>query len=411
MSDKWRKSQIGDCLLLHNDKAKQIKSTEYESSGTIPVIDQSDKFIAGYTSQVQKQYLDPLPVVVFGDHTRHVKFIDFNFVAGADGTQIIRGIREVDQKYFYYLVCSASEAIGNYGYDRHFKHLKKIEVIFPNSIVEQKRIAKILTCIDQTIAKTEALIHKYQQIKTGLMHDLFTRGITVDGKLRPPRKQAPELYKETPIGWIPKEWDLVNASEICHTITKGTTPSYFLDSSNGQATIPFIRVENLTFDGSLKFEGNSLFISKTIHDSELSRSKVFSGDILMNIVGPPLGKVSLITDEYEELNANQAVAIFRVIKQKHRGYLLYYLISELAQKWFYIYSKRTSGQVNLTLEMCSNLEIPFPQKEPELEDISNILAKIFKKIDNENNFRAKLLKLKSGLMHDLLTGKVQVSVN
>lgn len=71
---------------------------------------------------------------------------------------------------------------------------------------QQQKIAAILTCIDTSIEKTEALIAKYQQIKAGLMHDLFTRGVTADGKLRPPREQAPELYQETPIGWIPKEW-------------------------------------------------------------------------------------------------------------------------------------------------------------------------------------------------------------
>ena len=156
---------------------------------------------------------------------------------------------------------------------------------------------------------------------------------------------------------------------------------------------------------------DSLFVSNIIHNSELARSKVFAGDILMNIVGPPLGKVSLITDEYEEWNTNQAVAIYRVLYQRHRNYLLYYLLSDFAQKWFYLRSKRTSGQVNLTLEMCSNLEIPFPKNEGELASISNILSQIFEKINIENNFRIKLIKQKSGLMYDLLTGKVPVKID
>ena len=76
----------------------------------------------------------------------------------------------------------------------------------PNSLTEQRKIACYLDAVQTVIEKTEALIHKYQQIKAGLMHDLFTRGLTADGKLRPPREQAPELYQETPVGWIPKEW-------------------------------------------------------------------------------------------------------------------------------------------------------------------------------------------------------------
>ena len=288
--------------------------------------------------------------------------------------------------------------------------VKSVDIPF-HVIKKQKKIKDILETIDQSIEKTEALIHKYQQIKAGLMHDLFTRGVTADGKLRLPSEQAPELYQEAPIGWIPKEWHLVRASDICHPITKGTTPSNFINNSSKRDSIPYIRVENLSFNGSLQFDKDSLFVSKIIHNFELARSRVFVGDILMNIVGPPLGKVSLITDGYEEWNTNQAVAIFRVLHQRYRTYLLYYLLSDFAQKWFYLRSKQTSGQVNLTLEMCSNLEIPLPKNEAELTSISNTLARIFDKINTENTFRKKLLKKKSGLMHDLLTGKVPVKID
>ena len=74
---------------------------------------------------------------------------------------------------------------------------------------QQRRIAEILSTVDEAIEQTEALIAKYQQIKAGLMHDLFTRGVTPDGHLRPTRTQAPHLYKESPLGWIPKEWEVV----------------------------------------------------------------------------------------------------------------------------------------------------------------------------------------------------------
>ena len=73
-------------------------------------------------------------------------------------------------------------------------------------IPQQGRIAEILSTVDEAIEQTKALIAKTQQIKAGLMHDLFTRGVTPDGKLRPPRDEAPESYKESPLGWIPKEW-------------------------------------------------------------------------------------------------------------------------------------------------------------------------------------------------------------
>ncbi|MGB5599730.1 MAG: restriction endonuclease subunit S, partial [Thiothrix litoralis] len=87
----------------------------------------------------------------------------------------------------------------------HPSVIRKLYYLPKIKISLQKKIATILQTIDQTIESTQALIEKYQLIKAGLMHDLFTRGIGADGKLRPPREEAPELYQETAIGWIPKE--------------------------------------------------------------------------------------------------------------------------------------------------------------------------------------------------------------
>jgi restriction endonuclease S subunit len=82
--------------------------------------------------------------------------------------------------------------------------LREFKIPLP-ALAEQNRIAEILSTLDETIAQTEAQIAKYQQIKAGLMQDLFTRGVTPDGRLRPSRAQAPQLYKESLRGW-PKEW-------------------------------------------------------------------------------------------------------------------------------------------------------------------------------------------------------------
>lgn len=84
---------------------------------------------------------------------------------------------------------------------------------------KQKKIAAILTSIDTAIEKTEALIEKYQQIEAGLMHDLFTRGVLPNGQLRPPRDQAPALYQETAIGWIPADWRVENLGRMAKIVS------------------------------------------------------------------------------------------------------------------------------------------------------------------------------------------------
>ncbi len=82
------------------------------------------------------------------------------------------------------------------------------------SAKEQRKIARILTTVDNLIEKTEALIAKYQAIKQGMMHDLFTRGVDEHGHLRPPYEDAPELYKQSELGWIPKEWEVRPVTDV-----------------------------------------------------------------------------------------------------------------------------------------------------------------------------------------------------
>lgn len=105
--------------------SKKTKKKEYLESGTIPIIDQSKKLIAGYTNDNKKKYKNKIPVIIFGDHTRILKYIDFNFSLGADGTKILTGKNNIDNKYlFYYL---KSKEIQDLGYSRHFKLLKKLK--------------------------------------------------------------------------------------------------------------------------------------------------------------------------------------------------------------------------------------------------------------------------------------------
>lgn len=208
---------------------------------------------------------------------------------------------------------------------------------------------QILTTLDNLIEKTEVLIAKNQAIRQGMIHDLFARGVDAHGHLRPIPAEAPDLYNQSELGWIPKEWNLVPASQLCHEITKGSTPSdLFLEDGPGR--VPFIRVQNLSFDGTLLFDVEQAYMLASVHNSCLVRSRVYPGDVLMNLVGPPMGKVSLVPDTYPEWNINQAIAIFRRLDLTAAHFLSMFLLSTGAFGWFLSRAKRTSGQQNLTLD-------------------------------------------------------------
>ena len=155
---------------------------------------------------------------------------------------------------------------------------------------------------------------------------------------------------------LPENWLLTGAESICDFITKGTTPpknELFMKSGE----VPFLKVYNLTKNGKLDFTIEPTFVSKETHNNFLNRSKVYPNDILMNIVGPPLGKVSLVPDDYPEWNINQAIVIYRSIFV-HSKFLANYLLAEKTIKLMSSQAKTTAGQHNLTLEICRNLPIP-----------------------------------------------------
>ena len=202
---------------------------------------------------------------------------------------------------------------------------------------------------------------------------------------------------------IPDNWAVVPADELCSKITKGTTPSKNAIDIN--ANIPFLRVNNLRFDGTVNLEENTIFVKAEVHNTFLSRSIAYSGDILMNIVGPPLGKIGMLNNHYYEYNLNQAILIYRADNlQIDRKYFLYWLMGEYAQKWLDIRSKKTSGQKNLTIEICKELPIPVPPLA-EQKKIAKILSTWDRAIETVERLITNAQNQKKALMQQLLTGK------
>jgi type I restriction enzyme S subunit len=205
------------------------------------------------------------------------------------------------------------------------------------------------------------------------------------------------------LGNFPSDWLVTTADEITEKITKGTTPPK--SEIVNDRKIPFLRVNNLGFTGSLNSNSEMLFVTKDAHKGFLSRSIAYPNDILMNIVGPPLGKIAILGDEYPEYNMNQAVLIYRCKEQLiDNGYFLSFLGSELAQQWLQSRSKKTSGQQNLTIQLCKELPTPVPPL-PEQRKIAKTLSTWDKAISTTEKLIETSKHQKKALMQQLLTGK------
>ena len=126
----WKKEHIGD-LIKKVTRTKQIKTAEYLPEGTFPIIDQSRDFVAGYTNDQEAVVDMGCPVIVFGDHTRILKYIQFPFAKGADGTQLIISNKENMPQSLLYSSLVAVD-LSNYHYARHFKYLKAENILVPS---------------------------------------------------------------------------------------------------------------------------------------------------------------------------------------------------------------------------------------------------------------------------------------
>lgn len=152
----WIKEEIGK-IIKKVHRTKQIVASEYADEGAVPIIDQSRTFIAGYTNDLEARVNLGVPVIVFGDHTRIVKLIQFPFAKGADGTQlIISDCIKMPQRLLYCSILNVD--LSNYHYARHFKYLKEEKIMIPTVKVANEFennvtgiFSKIQNCRDEII--------------------------------------------------------------------------------------------------------------------------------------------------------------------------------------------------------------------------------------------------------------------
>lgn len=149
LPEGWEIKQFLECIEKEASSNKlKIPKIEFQNKGEYPIIDQGAEYIAGYTDNPLKVYKGELPVIIFGDHTRIFKFVDFPFSLGADGTKVLVPKKDLlYPKYFYFFLHRLK--IESHGYSRHYKFLKEKQIVIPPPQT-QKKIVSILEKADET---------------------------------------------------------------------------------------------------------------------------------------------------------------------------------------------------------------------------------------------------------------------
>jgi type I restriction enzyme S subunit len=155
-SGEWVENSFDYIFNRIPSKKYQIKSDEYLTKGKYPVVDQGKSKIIAYSNNKNKLFTNG-DIIIFGDHTRILKYIDFNFIVGADGTQLIKTKKTFNTKFFYYQTLKSK--IPNTGYNRHFKFIKDMLFTIPTP-KEQQKIANTLSTLDNLIeAQNQQINH------------------------------------------------------------------------------------------------------------------------------------------------------------------------------------------------------------------------------------------------------------
>ncbi len=382
---KWSMITVGNCLEpLTLRGAHKVLSRDYKSSGNFPIVDQGQNLIAGWTDDDAGLISTEVPVVVFGDHTRAFKYVDFAFVRGADGTQILRPKLGFDPLFFYY-ACKAID-LPSRGYNRHLKALKEREI--PNlPLHEQVGIAQALRRIDSAISLQDEQLRTLTDLKRAAMRRLFTRGL------------LGEPQKETEIGPMPASWELSRLGTLCKN-----TDSVEL-RSEAERVIEYVDVSSISRD-YLCIETTSRYVLKEAPGR--ARKRILTGDVLFATVRPTLLRVAVVPEELDNQVCSTAFCVLRRDSKTSAQNFICYVVQrdQLVQQLAEIETGASYPAV--TDRMVKEQVVPVPSLEEQREIVA-ILDAIDRKIDLHRRKRAVLKNLFKALLHKLMTGEIRAA--
>ena len=284
--------------------ARKIPTSEYQKSGKYPIIDQGQKQIAGYTDIEEGLFTD-VPAIIFGDHTRIIKYIDTPFFIGADGVKVIKCLNKgADYKYCYYLLKSAR--IPDTGYNRHYKWLKE-SVFSEHNKQQQKQIVDALTAIDQLMVKYNTEINILDELVKSRFVEMFG-----------------DLHINS------KGWEYAKFTDIADI--DGTMTTDFEKYAN----YPHIGIDSIQ-----KNTGDLIGYRTVSEDNVVSGKYLFSPKhIIYSKIRPNLNKVALPT--FNGVCSADAYPILPIDGKCNRTFLAYVMRSDYFLNYILQFCMRTN---------------------------------------------------------------------
>lgn len=408
---EWEIRKIGELTEIKTGGTPSTKCEKYWKDGDIPWMASGDvnkKIINEVDGRITKSGMEnsaakllPKDTVMIalngqGKTKGTVAYLNIELTCNQSLAGFLPSYNVFNSKYLYYNLQSRYFEIRGLAGDSarnglNLGLLREILIPIP-SIKEQEKIASILSTVDEQIDNVDALIEKNKELKKGLMQTLLTKGI------------GHTKFKKTEIGEIPEEWEVGTLSSIIdknRKITYGIVqPGEYVECGKY-----VIRAKDYSF-GWVRVE--EIFKCDGLVEKSYARARVKEGDVLLTIVGS-VGNLAIVPSVLNEANITQQTARLSFDKNKVNNVFYYnYLKSDRAIKEINKYMK-SGVQPSLNLSDVEKFKIVIPSIE-EQERISLILSSVDEKVEQYENKKQKLEELKKGLMQQLLTGMIRVTV-
>ncbi len=364
----------------------KLPQKDYLKEGVLPVIDQGQDFIGGYSNDTSIKVDCELPVIVFGDHTKTIKFIDFDFIAGADGIKVLKPHAFLLPKLLYYFIKSFN--LPDKGYARHFKYLQSETMRIP-PLAEQKRIVHELDTYFEWLNEAETALAQVPILLKQFRQKVLS--MAVSGDLTRDWREKKEISISSDLIFdklsknvfekdysIPSTWIKISSKHIFDFVTSGSRGWAQYYSEEGAI---FIRITNLDYD-TLKIDlsKEKLRFVNPPPNSEGMRTRVQDGDILISITAE-LGMIGIVEDQVPEAYVNQHVALARPIKGLNSKYLGLFLIAKNGGQEHFKQRQKGATKVGLNLEDIKTINFNFPPLNEQAE-IAKRVEELFNLADD-----------------------------
>ena len=317
---------------------------------------------------------------------------------------ILRALKRYNQDYIFYSLVNKNilnYIVGGTRSKLNQRELKTMTVSIPQNKSEQTAIAHILSTVDKAIEQTEKVIAKYKRIKTGLMQNLLTKGIDENGNIR---SEKTHKFKDSTLGRIPVEWDVKQLFNCCDIIISN------VDKKSNKNEV-FVKLCNyLDVYLNEKITNKLDFMSATATQDEINKFSLQIEDVLItkdSETPDDIAVSAVVSDYLINTLCGYHLALIRPAREKFSGKFLNYLLSHFYYKRYFGANANGSTRFGLSLDSIKSAQVLLPSID-EQKNIVALIESISKNILYNEDLLKKYQKLKSGLMQNLLTGKVRV---